>query len=125
MRPVVLLVLVLLPACAAAPGSPAPRAFTAADRAAVEAVLAGQRDAWNRETRASYRQRYGGDRAGMGRLAFEILGVQPVGADGAVVLGRWTLTETPQAGGGIFTVVLERRAEGWRVVHDHTSSDPK
>ena len=21
-------------------------------------------------------------------------------------------------------VVLERRAEGWRIVHDHTSSDP-
>jgi ketosteroid isomerase-like protein len=76
------------------------------------------------ETLAAYRKRYGGDRAAMGELAFEILGVQAVGAEGAAVLGRWRLTGTPQAGGGVFSVVLERRAEGWRIVHDHTSADP-
>jgi ketosteroid isomerase-like protein len=45
-------------------------------------------------------------------------------ADGAVVLGRWRLTETPNAGSGVFSVVLERRPEGWRIIHDHTSADP-
>jgi ketosteroid isomerase-like protein len=39
-----------------------------------------------------------------------------------VVLGRWRLTETAQAGSGVFSVVVERRPEGWRIVHDHTSS---
>ena len=58
----------------------------------------------------------------MGRLGFEILGVQPVGADGAVVLGRWQL-DGPAAGSGIFSVVVERRSEGWRVIHDHTSTE--
>lgn len=81
------------------------------------------RRGWD-ETRARYRARYGGDRAGMGQLTFEVLDVLAVGADGAIVLGRWGLTGTPQAGGGVFSVVFERRPEGWRIVHDHTSSDP-
>jgi ketosteroid isomerase-like protein len=84
---------------------------------------AGQvRRGWQ-ATLQRYKSRYGGDRAGMGQLAFAILGVQPLGADGAVVLGRWRLTGTPNAGGGVFSVVLERRPEGWRIVHDHTSRD--
>jgi beta-aspartyl-peptidase (threonine type) len=70
-----------------------------------------------------YRTRYGGDKAGMGQLAFEVLQVQPLGADGAVVLGRWRLTGTPKAASGVFSVVFERRPEGWRIVHDHTSLD--
>jgi len=128
------------------------RGFTAEDRRAVEELLLRQQEAWNRgdlpgymeayartpdlvftsggkirrgwdETLAAYQKKYGGDRAGMGKLAFDVLGVQPVGSDGAVMLGRWKLTETPQAGGGVFSVVWERRPEGWRIVHDHTSSD--
>lgn len=145
------LVLLGLAACATT-GAARPRAFTADDRAAVERVLADQRDAWNRgdlegymagyartpdlvftsggnirrgwdETLHTYRARYGADPSTMGRLAFEILGVQPVGADGAVVLGRWRLDDTPSAGQGVFSVVLERRPDGWKIVHDHTSSD--
>jgi ketosteroid isomerase-like protein len=148
MRPIALLLLGVLGsslACARRDDRPA-------DRREIEALLEGQREAWNRgdlpgfmaayartpdlvftsggkirrgwdETDAAYRKKYGGDRAGMGQLAFEILGVQMVGRDGSVVLGRWRLTGTPQAGGGVFSVVLERRPEGWRIVHDHTSSD--
>lgn len=133
-------------------GCAGPRQFTAADRTEAAAVLERQRDAWNRgdlegymrgyartpelvftsggkirrgfdETQARYQLRYGSSPGGMGHLEFEILGVQPAGPDGAVVLGRWRLTETPNAGSGIFSVVLERRPEGWRIIHDHTSSD--
>ena len=128
------------------------RRFAPSDRAAVAGVLEAQRAAWNRgdlaaymrgyartpdlvftsggqirrgwdDTFRRYRTRYGGDRAGMGQLAFEILGVQPLGADGAVVLGRWRLTGTPNAASGVFSVAFERRPEGWRIVHDHTSRD--
>lgn len=143
----------LLFGCAAG-ARPTPRpGFGPAERAAVLAVLEAQRAAWNRgdldgymagywqspalvftsggairrgydETAARYRARYGGDRAGMGQLGFEILDVQPVGDGGAIVLGHWRLTDTANAGGGVFTVVLDRRPEGWRIVHDHTSSDP-
>lgn len=133
-------------------GCCAARRFERADRDAVTAVLARQRAAWNRgdlaaymdgyartadlvftsggqvrrgwdDTLRRYRTRYGADRAGMGTLGFDILQVQPLGADGAVVLGRWRLTGTPNAGSGVFSVVLERRREGWRIIHDHTSRD--
>jgi hypothetical protein len=50
--------------------------------------------------------------------------VQGLGRAGAVVFGRWRLTETPEAGSGVFSVVLEHRSEGWKVVHDHTTSSP-
>src|SRR5262245_30962846 len=122
--------LCLVIGCAAA----RPRTFTAADRAAVEAVLRAQEEAWNRgdldaymagyartpelvftsggnvrrgwdETAKKYRDRYGTDPSTMGKLSFEVLGVQSLGADGAVVLGRWRLTDTAQAGSGIFSVV--------------------
>ena len=129
------------------------RRFNDADRAAVTSVLDTQAAAWNRgdldafmagyarspeliftsgskvrrgweETRAKYQARYGSNPSTMGHLAFEILEVQPLGADGAVVLGRWTLTETKEAGSGVFSVVFERGDGGWKAVHDHTSSDP-
>jgi ketosteroid isomerase-like protein len=38
------------------------------------------------------------------------------------VLGRWKLAG-PQAAAGVFSVVLEHRPEGWRIIHDHTSVD--
>jgi uncharacterized protein (TIGR02246 family) len=121
------------------------------DREAVLAVLERQREAWNRgdldafmdgyarsselvftsggtvhrgwdDAFARYQRRYGGDVEGMGTLAFDVLAVQGVGADGAIVLGRWRLEGTAQAGGGVFSVVLERRDGAWRIVHDHTST---
>jgi ketosteroid isomerase-like protein len=58
----------------------------------------------------------------MGSLAFEILDVRGLGADGAIVLGTWTLTETPKAGSGVFSLGMLRTPAGWRIVHDHTSA---
>ena len=130
-----------------------PRMFSPADDKAARSVLDAQLAAWNRgdldgymagyakstdlvftsggnirrgwqETFDKYKAKYGGDTATMGKLSFEILSIQSLGADGAIVLGRWKLTDTPVAGGGVFSVALERRPEGWRVVHDHTSSNP-
>jgi hypothetical protein len=78
------------------------------------------------ETRDRYRARYGDAPETMGTLSFEILDVRPLGScsDAAVVLGRWALTDTPQAGSGVFSVLLERSDAGWLIVHDHTSADP-
>jgi ketosteroid isomerase-like protein len=75
------------------------------------------------ETYDKYKSKYGTDPSTMGRLSFEILGVQQLGADGAIVLGRWRLTDTANAGSGVFSVALRRTELGWLVVHDHTSSD--
>jgi len=124
--------------------------FEPSDRAAITAVIDAQRDAWNRGDLAAYMDgyarldnlvftsgghvrrgwqeafdhyaaRYARDPAAMGKLVFAIDSIDPVGADGAVVLGRWVLTGTEHAGRGVFTLVLERRPEGWRIIHDHTS----
>jgi ketosteroid isomerase-like protein len=129
-------------------------AFTTSDDRAIRGLLGAQQQAWNRgdleaymagylrsqelvftsgglvrqgwdETLAKYRARYGESQATMGTLVFDILSIQALGSDGAVVLGKWTLTDTPESGSGIFSVVLRRTGDGWRVVHDHTSSDPK
>ena len=68
------------------------------------------------------------DRSAMGTLAFSGLDVQVLSAQHAVVFGRWRLQRAEDAGpedgpGGLFTLLFEKRPEGWRVVHDHTSSE--
>lgn len=57
----------------------------------------------------------------MGRLALTVQDIRGLGRDGAVVLGQWRLTATPEAGEGVFTLALLRTRAGWRIVHDHTS----
>ncbi len=142
-----LVVLALAFGCAAGP-----HGFAPADDTAIRAVLATQAAAWNRgdldgymagyadspelvftsgghirrgydDTLAKYRAKYGRDTTTMGHLVFELLAVQHLGADGAIVLGRWQLSATPNAGGGVFSVALERTPSGWKIVHDHTSAD--
>lgn len=57
----------------------------------------------------------------MGHLELRDVTLQPVGADGAVALGTWALTETPQAGTGVFSLVFVRVDGSWAIVHDHSS----
>ena len=75
------------------------------------------------------------DRSAMGRLAFSDLTVRALAADRALAWGRWRLQRDgdPSAAsgqaaegagpGGLFTLVLAETPDGWRVVHDHTSSE--
>jgi ketosteroid isomerase-like protein len=128
--------------------------FRTTDRAAITSLLDEQRKAWNRgdipafmegyvhtselvftsgakvrrgwqETHDRYLERYGTDTSTMGTLGFEVIDLKSLGADGAVMLGRWSLAGLEEPAGGVFTIVFERRPEGWRIVHDHTSSDAK
>jgi ketosteroid isomerase-like protein len=128
-------------------------AFSPSDSDAIKAVLQAQQDGWNRgdldafmagyehttdlvftsggnihrgwqETFDRYRAKYGSDKTGMGHLDFDVLGVQPLGADGAIVLGKWRLTATPNAGEGVFSLGFARGDAGWKIVHDHTSLAP-
>jgi beta-aspartyl-peptidase (threonine type) len=129
------------------------RRFEPADRAAISAVLDAELVTWNRgdlagymeayaktdalvftahgkvrrgwqKTYDQYRSRYA-DSAAMGHLVYEDVSIDPVGADGAIVLGAWILTQSQHDARGIYSVVFERRPEGWRIVHDHTSvADP-
>ena len=68
-----------------------------------------------------YRKRYP-DRAAMGHLVFSNLKVTLLGEDAALVFGHWRLERENDEPHGLFTLILRRLDEGWRIVHDHTSS---
>ena len=72
-----------------------------------------------------YRRSYT-DRAAMGTLAFDSLSIRFISADDAYVFGRWSLARdaTFAPASGLFTLLLHRLPQGWRIVHDHTSSAP-
>ena len=120
--------------------------------AQIRAVLHAQQDAWNRgdidgfmngyarsastvfvsddtirrgwETvRARYKEKYS-DRAKMGVLTFSEPEITLLSPNAAVVLGRWSLKRAKDQPHGRFTLIFKRLAEGWRIVHDHTSSAP-
>jgi len=73
---------------------------------------------------ARYLRRYKSEGTEMGRLTFGAIEVEPLGEGAALARGRWDLAlrEKP-AVGGLFSLVLRRLPEGWRIVHDHTSVD--
>ncbi len=62
------------------------------------------------------------DQKTMGHLKFYDLDVDPLGKDTALVVGRWRLDRDHDQPHGVFTLVMRRKAEGWRIIHDHTSS---
>jgi uncharacterized protein (TIGR02246 family) len=121
------------------------------DTTAIEQVLRDQQEAWNRgdidtfmrgyqdspETTfigksishgyqpilERYRKGYS-SRAAMGTLDFSEIAVRMLGDEHAVVTGRYHLTRTAEGGGdasGIFSLVFEREAGGWKIILDHTS----
>ena len=71
-----------------------------------------------------YRRTYQGEGKEMGRLAFSELQIEELGPSAAFVRGNWILTlsdgKTPH---GFFTLVFRKFPEGWKIVHDHTSSE--
>lgn len=75
------------------------------------------------------RQRYAplfGSGAERDSLRFEDLRVRKVADDVAVGVARWVLhREGEVTGSGPFTLVLQQTGEGWKIVHDHSSSDPE
>jgi beta-aspartyl-peptidase (threonine type) len=59
-------------------------------------------------------------------LQFEELEVRPLSATLALVTARFILQrENEITASGPFTLVMERRPEGWKILHDHSSSDPR
>jgi ketosteroid isomerase-like protein len=70
---------------------------------------------------ARYRKNY--TPANMGKLDFTDLAVHVLAADSAYVLGRFKLDIGGGHREGVFTLILRKTAQGWRIVHDHTSSE--
>ncbi len=71
-----------------------------------------------------YRKTYQAEGREMGKLVFSELDIQPLGGRAAVVRGRWELTMSDgKKPGGLYTLVFRRFRQGWKIVHDHTSSN--
>jgi beta-aspartyl-peptidase (threonine type) len=68
-----------------------------------------------------YKTRYQSEGKEMGTLRFEEINVLLLDGDAALARGRWRLTLRESSPGGLFTLILRRFPEGWRIVHDHTS----
>ena len=63
-------------------------------------------------------------RASMGTLTFSELEVHPLSDTFAVCLGKYHLDRSKKDGGpadGMFSLVLEKTADGWKIVLDHTT----
>ncbi|HET8623423.1 MAG TPA: nuclear transport factor 2 family protein [Gemmatimonadales bacterium] len=59
-------------------------------------------------------------------LRFENVQARQLGRDFALVTARYVLArDGATVSSGPFTLVMQRGAEGWKIVHDHTSSDPR
>jgi ketosteroid isomerase-like protein len=71
-----------------------------------------------------YQKRYG-TRAAMGTLTFSDLEITPIGADSALAFGHWYLKRDADSPSGLFTLLFRKTPDGWRIVHDHTSSASK
>jgi len=120
------------------------------DRAKITAVLTAQQAAWNRGdvdsflvgywespeltfsgnggvargfegVRTRYQKNYP-DKAAMGELAFSDLEFHFLGTDAALVLGKWHLKRERGDIGGVFSLVWQRFPQGWKIIHDHTST---
>ena len=73
-------------------------------------------------TLARYRKRYQAEGREMGHLTFSELDIDMLGSDSAFVRGRWQLETKEESFSGLFTLILKKLPEGWRIVHDHTSA---
>ena len=117
----------------------------------IKALLARQVEAWNRRdldsfmqgywkstdltffsnttmtsgwvsTLERYRHSYQSPGKEMGFLEFLDLKIELLGPRAAFARGKYHLKMSGQEASGIFTLVLQKTGEGWRIIHDHTSS---
>lgn len=71
---------------------------------------------------ARYRRDYP-DQDHMGRTEFSELEARPLSEDLAIVTGRYRLERSEEYGGpahGIFSLVMRKSGDGWRIIHDHS-----
>jgi ketosteroid isomerase-like protein len=78
------------------------------------------RKGW-KETHDRYQDRYKKDGREMGKLTFSELRFDPLAPETVMVRGRWKLILSKENPDGLFTLIVQKKAEGWRIVHDHTS----
>ena len=145
-----LLIIAIFPLSLSAQHSAGPTKRHDTTATAIRAALHAQSEAWNRGDIEGYMAGYwrsketvfiSGDsltrgwqtvldrykknydsREKMGRLTFSDLEITLIGNDAAIVVGRWHLQRAKDEPHGRFTLIFRKTRQGWRIVHDHTSS---
>ena len=74
------------------------------------------------ETLGRYRNRYQSAGTEMGTLLFSDLKVELLGPAAAFVRGKFHLKMSSSESGGLFTLTLRKFPDGWKIIHDHTST---
>jgi len=72
-------------------------------------------------TMKRYKKRYP-DKNAMGQLSFSGMDITILSEDSAYVFGRWTLLYPEAVRSGLYTLIMRKFKEGWRIIHDHSSS---
>jgi len=79
------------------------------------------RNGWQ-DTLARYIKTYQTGDSEMGYLTFKSIEVEMLGENSALVKGQWHLKRKKLSDiGGLFTLVLKKLPEGWKIIHDHSS----
>ncbi len=68
-----------------------------------------------------YVKKYKSEGKEMGQLTFSDVKIEMLGPDSAFVRGRFELVQSKDKPTGLFTLIFKRTADGWRIIHDHTS----
>ncbi len=74
-----------------------------------------------REVLARYKKNYNTPEK-MGTLNFRSVTVRLLTPKAAIASGIWELVRKSDRPWGRFTLILEKKVEGWRITHDHTST---
>jgi ketosteroid isomerase-like protein len=62
------------------------------------------------------------DKTSMGYLTFSDMDISVLSNNYALVFGRWHLRREADEPLGLFTLLIKNTTDGWRIVHDHSSS---
>jgi len=63
------------------------------------------------------------DKSIMGQLTFSEIDIKLISNTSALAFGKWELERDGDHPWGLFTLIFQQTPEGWRIVHDHTSSN--
>ncbi len=66
-----------------------------------------------------YKKSYTGEN--WGELDFTDIEIKVLSNDYAYVLGRYKLAFEDSLKEGLFTIIFQRRSEGWKIIHDHST----
>jgi uncharacterized protein (TIGR02246 family) len=73
------------------------------------------------QLKEKYEKKYKVGGADFGKLTFSELQVEDLGDGIARAWGRWQVEQNDTKASGWFSLILMKTAEGWRIIHDHSS----